>query len=359
MRVRFMGGMPAIGYSGGRLHALTMAEALAMSGAEVDFVTNSIPEMYDEFRPFSRVVMIALKEHDNLSAWVDRSIDIVVIVPSADGQLGMHSEWARHAIECHARIALLSFESLNWFNEVSPYKSDPALWNGWNLAAEYADLVISSTHEGNRWAQAYYTFGRKPCRFEVCPPGINTILADQIPGVPERAKQIILISRFAAHKGLNALEPLARPGLEGYRVIVVVGKGEFPADEYTYWQERFGERGMEFEVRLNISSAEKFALFKSSAALYYPTRFEGFGLPPLEAAYCHLPSACSDLPVLREVGRETFAYGRPDDPDDMHRAVMEALDSRARLIDDFARISEIARIDAYGQRAKRVLEQVL
>lgn len=50
------------------------------------------------------------------------------------------------------------------------------------------------------------------------------------------------------------------------------------------------------------------ALLTGADALLYPSRYEGFGLPPLEAAACGTPSLVSDLPVLREStrGQATF-----------------------------------------------------
>jgi glycosyltransferase involved in cell wall biosynthesis len=41
-------------------------------------------------------------------------------------------------------------------------------------------------------------------------------------------------------------------------------------------------------------------LLSGAAALLYPSRYEGFGLPPLEAIACGTPAIVSDLPVLRE-----------------------------------------------------------
>lgn len=43
-------------------------------------------------------------------------------------------------------------------------------------------------------------------------------------------------------------------------------------------------------------------------ALVLPSRYEGFGLPPLEAFACGTPVLASDLPVLREVSGELATY---------------------------------------------------
>ena len=48
--------------------------------------------------------------------------------------------------------------------------------------------------------------------------------------------------------------------------------------------------------------AELEALWRLAACAAFPTRAEGFGLPMLEAMRRGVPVACSDLPVLREVG---------------------------------------------------------
>lgn len=42
------------------------------------------------------------------------------------------------------------------------------------------------------------------------------------------------------------------------------------------------------------------ALLTGAVCLLYPSRYEGFGLPPLEAWACGTPALVSDIPVLRE-----------------------------------------------------------
>ncbi len=58
----------------------------------------------------------------------------------------------------------------------------------------------------------------------------------------------------------------------------------------------------------HVDDATVRALLTGAAVLLYPTRYEGFGLPPLEAEACGTPSLVSDLPVLREStgGRATY-----------------------------------------------------
>ena len=356
MRVRFLGTMPVAGYSGGRLLALTMAESLAMTGETVDFLVNNIPEMYDEFKSFSRLNLIKA-DFDNLSPWVDRSIDIVIIIPG-QGHIFKHGEWTRHAIECHAKIVLLNFEPPNWFNKVSPYKRDEESWAGWDIVSKYADLILSISQEGNKYAKKYYKSTKEKCKFDFCYPGINTVLADQAPSTRQRQKQIVMLTRIDPHKGFDILEPLVTPKLAGYHVVIHLGTGEFPSSKLRKLRRKFSQLNMKFEIKSAIVGVDKFTLLKQSSLLYFPTRFEGFGIPPLEAAYCLLPCACSNLPVLKEFGKKAFTYGDPNDIKDMRRAVIKALTSQNRLRKEHRRISKIAKMQEYGKRQVKIFKSL-
>ncbi len=57
-----------------------------------------------------------------------------------------------------------------------------------------------------------------------------------------------------------------------------------------------------------VSDDDLRALLTGAVALLYPSRYEGFGLPPLEAWACGTPAIVADIPVLRETteGRGTL-----------------------------------------------------
>lgn len=65
-----------------------------------------------------------------------------------------------------------------------------------------------------------------------------------------------------------------------------------------------------------------FGLYKYASALVFPSTFEGFGMPVLEALAAGVPVACSDIPPLREIADGAAAFFNPFSP----RAIAKALE---------------------------------
>jgi glycosyltransferase involved in cell wall biosynthesis len=358
MRVRFVGHLPLKGYSGGRLAALSMAESLAMVGAEVDFIADHIPEMHEEFESFSRIQIIPSNRFLDLNLRADRSIDLIVIIPNL-GRPQLHQWWLYHALLCKAKVVLLNYESPNWFNAVSPFKRDERLWRGWVKISRKTDMILSISREGDKYAKQYYKQVSRDCLFEFCYPGINSLLADQVQDNLEPKKQILMLSRLDPHKGTNILEPLLDPALADYQLVLCIGRGALPVAEENKWRRRFNNVGMGFKPQYGVTGMTKFKLLKESSLLYFPSRFEGFGLPPLEAAYCHVPCACSELPVLREVGQEAYSYGDPTNLELMQEAIQSALLKQDILEQHHERFARIAKMEELGKRLFKLFERII
>lgn len=72
-------------------------------------------------------------------------------------------------------------------------------------------------------------------------------------------------------------------------------------------------------------------LFGSTAALVFPSLWEGFGLPAVEAMACRVPVLASDRSSLPEVIGDTGRFFDPHSPRDIARCVLEFLaDDEAR-----------------------------
>jgi glycosyltransferase involved in cell wall biosynthesis len=75
---------------------------------------------------------------------------------------------------------------------------------------------------------------------------------------------------------------------------------------------RIKKLGIAHRVEQKQVPIQELAHFYSNAlALLYPTRYEGFGLPLLEAMASGIPIFASDTPVNREIGAEAGIYFTP------------------------------------------------
>jgi len=76
--------------------------------------------------------------------------------------------------------------------------------------------------------------------------------------------------------------------------------------------------------------------FASASVFAYPSNYEGFGLPILEAMAHGVPVVTSDIPALHETGGDAALYAPPDDAEALGSAMASLLDDaelRAQLIE--------------------------
>jgi glycosyltransferase involved in cell wall biosynthesis len=73
------------------------------------------------------------------------------------------------------------------------------------------------------------------------------------------------------------------------------------------------------------------ALFRGAAAFCYPSRFEGFGIPVVEAMACGTPAICSTHPSLDEAAGGIALRADADDPEAFADAIERAVERREEL----------------------------
>jgi len=76
-----------------------------------------------------------------------------------------------------------------------------------------------------------------------------------------------------------------------------------------------------------VPASQLASLYRRAACLVYPSLYEGFGIPPLEAMACGCPVAASNAGAIPEVCGDAAVLFDPTDVDAMAAAILEA-DSR-------------------------------
>ncbi|MFZ0390302.1 MAG: glycosyltransferase family 1 protein [Calditrichia bacterium] len=108
--------------------------------------------------------------------------------------------------------------------------------------------------------------------------------------------------------------------------VVCAGGGQFSGPERGFFKENNIEGSIHF-IRIQ-NDDELISLYKQAELFAYPSLYEGFGLPILEAFACGCPAALSNRSSFPEVAGEAAAYFNPEDQGSMHEAVAQLLENK-------------------------------
>lgn len=194
----------------------------------------------------------------------------------------------------------------------------------WASARRSGRLIVPS--EATR-ADLLRFYGIPPERVAVIPHGVNA----EFYKLPRQYLEPLLLCVSTLHPHKN-IESLIRAYAHKARKqrLVLAGMRGF----HTRPIERLIAK-LELEDRIEITGwiprDKLLALYDRAWAFVYPSTFEGFGMPVLEAIAAGIPTACSDIAPLREVvGGAAGDAALLFDPSD-EDAIAEAID---RVVED-------------------------
>ncbi|MCA8949577.1 MAG: glycosyltransferase family 4 protein [Planctomycetes bacterium] len=112
--------------------------------------------------------------------------------------------------------------------------------------------------------------------------------------------------------------------------LVVVGAIGWQCDEIVA-ELAAAERDGLIEWRRDCDDATLWQLLRDAALSVYPSLWEGFGLPPIEAMACGVPVVANDTPALRELVGDAAVLANATDADSLAAAIAATLANRDRL----------------------------
>jgi glycosyltransferase involved in cell wall biosynthesis len=168
---------------------------------------------------------------------------------------------------------------------------------------------------------------------------------------PDGAPYALFVGGLEPRKNpLAALEAVSRASAD--LRLIVVGPEKGGRGEMNHAISRLGMNGR-VEFRGHVSLDELAALYRGAACLVFPSRYEGFGLPVVEAMASGTPVVATTAGSIPEVAGDAAILVDPGDPAGMAGGIERALADRERL-----RAAGLERVQAYTWRetARRTLE---
>jgi glycosyltransferase involved in cell wall biosynthesis len=191
------------------------------------------------------------------------------------------------------------------------------------LAADAVICISESTRED---MQALY--GIDANRIHVIPPGYNDVFrklkqADSKLDKVLRQPYLLFVGVRTHYKNFDRL-------IQAYSLwnrreevaLVVVGEPWSSVEERRLAKLQIRDHVL---LRTNVDDEELCEIYNRAAAFVYPSIYEGFGIPLLEAMACGCPIIASRIPATLEVAGECPVYFEPAESEDLIAAFDLAL----------------------------------
>ena len=205
-----------------------------------------------------------------------------------------------------------------------------------DLAASHvrrADAVVANSHDTA--SQVERAFGVDRTRIHVCSPGPPSWRAlGRAPNVPADG-YVLFVGTLEARKNVGALLDAYTTLLErDDRTPTLVLAGRATPDAAA-WLDRLSRAPLAGRVRRlgYVPDADREATYAGARLLVMPSRYEGFGIPVLEAMSAGVPVVAANRGALPEVLGDAGTLVDPDDAEAlaaaMHRSLTDDVFARA------------------------------
>lgn len=188
-------------------------------------------------------------------------------------------------------------------------------------AQKYADVIITVSEQTKKDIVKYYNTNET--KIKVIPIGIAQ---RQIKPVESPSPYILCVSSFTKRKNLKALVQAFKSIEDKDIKLKIVGSYGETANEI----QSLAKKDPRIELHFNISNEELNDLYTKCQFCVYPSLFEGFGIPILEAFSYGKAIATSNISSMPEVGKDAALYFNPNDPNHIREAIIQLMDNDTR-----------------------------
>ena len=172
-----------------------------------------------------------------------------------------------------------------------------------------ADKIITVSNSSKSEIEKYYPFARG--KIEVIYLGANPIFKRLH---SQKKKQILYVGSMNERKNFSSVLKAYAILDRGDYTLLMVGRflSNFALDDATKILIDDAKSNSNIEFKSDVCNDELVKIYNESMLFVFPSFYEGFGLPVLEAMACGTPVVCSDVTSLPEVGGDAVVYCDPN-----------------------------------------------
>lgn len=305
---------------GGAYSIYKFAEYLARRGHNV-FILSNIPPSFLRDKKLPAIFKIKISPHINYqfkgSGKINRLIEDIYYRILGNRVLGYYQPdfiighqllsgirasqlGKRHQVP----IVVFTFESPKWlaftyWKQINSDRNRTRYLDDWSKFQEAMNnskvVFVNSIMTLKKTREDLNKF----VNIQVIYPGLPEILIND----GKRKNQIIYIGALIKSKNVNEVIEALSLTKEPLKLLIC-GEG-YEKHNLALLAQR---RCLNYEFKGVITDTEKWKLISESKFMVFPSSFEGFGMPPMEALACGIPCICSDLPIFGEVYEDKVEY---------------------------------------------------
>ncbi len=223
------------------------------------------------------------------------------------------------------------------------------------LLVSKASLILAISNSTKNDLIQLYNIPPEKIEVTYLAASINKSLASSDIKLDLPVKYILFVGNRDYYKNfknfINAVEPLLKEHKDLF--LICAGGNGFTNEEKKFFHSKKLENKILHRGADDVTLA---TLYANSLAFIFPTFYEGFGIPALEAMNCDCPVVMSNTSSLPEVGGDAAIYFDPNNTDDMRDKIESVIVNKDLRNDLILKAKTQRQKFSFEKTAKQTLE---
>lgn len=238
-----------------------------------------------------------------------------------------HTYYDRHYLRRHKDVQVRAVTIYDMIPELSPgFFPEGNPHRDKRSFVDAADLILCISKSTRR--DLIEVYGRPEAPIVVTPLGVDRRFRPEAPRpacLPEC--YVLFVGTRSGYKDFSVLaRAFAEASIPNDVMLVAVGGGAFDAGELA----TLAGFGISKQVvRVDLADEELAGAYSNAICLAFPSRYEGFGLPTLEAMASGCPPVLARASAHPEVGGDAAVYFSPGDHDELASCIFRMVTDQA------------------------------